>query len=201
MLTGAGSGNPLQYSCLENPMDRAAWWATVDGVGKSWTRLKELSHTHTIGSTVEPQYVLTLMLVLVFILLYHTWLQSHLKFFSHLIYLISLYTFLKWKWKSLSHVWLCNPMSYTVHGILQARILKWVAFPNPGIKLRFHALQGDSLPAEPQEKPGRHVWMWELDYKESWAPKNWCFWTVMLENTLESPLGCKKIQPVHPKGN
>ena len=106
MLTGAGSGNPLQYSCLENPMDRAAWWATVDGVGKSWTRLKELSHTHTIGSTVEPQYVLTLMLVLVFILLYHTWLQSHLKFFSHLIYLISLYTFLKWKWKSLSHVWL-----------------------------------------------------------------------------------------------
>ena len=43
-----------------------------------------------------------------------------------------------------------------------------------------------------------HVWMWELDYKESWALKNWCFWTVM---TLESPLDCKKIQPVHPKGN
>ena len=43
-----------------------------------------------------------------------------------------------------------------------------------------------------------HVWMWELDYKESWAPKNWCFWTV--EKTLESPLDCKEIQPVHPKG-
>ena len=42
--------------------------------------------------------------------------------------------------------------------------------------------------------------MWELDYKESWAPKNWCFWTVMLEKTLESPLDCKEIQPVHPKG-
>ena len=46
-----------------------------------------------------------------------------------------------------------------------------------------------------------HVWMWELDYKESWALKNWCFWTVMLEKTLESPLDCKEIQPVHPKGN
>ena len=43
--------------------------------------------------------------------------------------------------------------------------------------------------------------MWELDYKESWAPKNWCFWTVVLEKTLESPLDCKEIQPGHPKGN
>ena len=46
-----------------------------------------------------------------------------------------------------------------------------------------------------------HVWMWELDYKESWALKNWCFWTVALEETLESPLDCKEIQPIHPKGN
>ena len=46
-----------------------------------------------------------------------------------------------------------------------------------------------------------HVRMWELDYKESWASKNWCFWTVMLEKTLESPLDCKEIKPVHPKGN
>ena len=43
--------------------------------------------------------------------------------------------------------------------------------------------------------------MWELNYKESWVPKNWCFWTVVLEKTLESPLDCKEIQPVHPKGN
>ena len=46
-----------------------------------------------------------------------------------------------------------------------------------------------------------HVWMWELDYKESWVPMNWCFWTVVLEKTLESPLDCKEIKPVHPKGN
>ena len=43
--------------------------------------------------------------------------------------------------------------------------------------------------------------MWELDCKESWTPKNWCFWTVVLEKTLESPLDCKEVQPVHPKGN
>ena len=46
-----------------------------------------------------------------------------------------------------------------------------------------------------------HIWMWQLDSKESWVPKNWCFWTVVLEKTLESPLDCKEIQPVHPKGD
>ena len=45
------------------------------------------------------------------------------------------------------------------------------------------------------------VWMWELDCEESWAPKNWCFWTVVLEKTLESPLDCKETQPVHSKGD
>jgi len=47
---------------------------------------------------------------------------------------------------------------------------------------------------------GSHIWMWELVQKESWELKNWCFWTVVLEKTLESPLDCKEIQPVHPKG-
>ena len=46
-----------------------------------------------------------------------------------------------------------------------------------------------------------HVQMWELDYKESWVPKNWCFWTMVLEKTPQSPLDCKESQPVHPKGN
>ena len=48
---------------------------------------------------------------------------------------------------------------------------------------------------------GGHVWMWELDYKESWSLKNWCFWTVVLEKTLESPLDNKEIKPVNPEGN
>ena len=70
---------------------------------------------------------------------------------------------------------------------------------------------GGRVPEVPQSKPmqstqscgfsSSHVWIWELDYKESWAPKNCCFWTVVLEKTLESPLGCREIQPVHPKGN
>ena len=49
--------------------------------------------------------------------------------------------------------------------------------------------------------PSGHVWMWELDYKEGWALKNWCFRTVVLEKTLESPLDFKEVQPVHPKGD
>ena len=49
--------------------------------------------------------------------------------------------------------------------------------------------------------PVVHVWMWELDHKESWEPKNWCFWTVVLEKTLESPLDCKKIKSVNPERN
>ena len=49
--------------------------------------------------------------------------------------------------------------------------------------------------------PISHVWMWELDHKESWVPRNWCFWAVVLEKTLESPLVCKEIKPVHSKGD
>ena len=49
--------------------------------------------------------------------------------------------------------------------------------------------------------PHSHTWMWELDYKERWVPKNWCFWTVVLEKTLESTLDCKESQPIHPKGD
>ena len=49
--------------------------------------------------------------------------------------------------------------------------------------------------------PSSHIWMCELDYKEVWVPKNWCFWTVVLEKILESPLDCKEIKPVNPKGN
>ena len=50
-------------------------------------------------------------------------------------------------------------------------------------------------------QPSGHIWTWELDCEESWVPKNWCFWTVVLEKTLENPLDCKEIQPVHSKGD
>ena len=128
---------------------------------------------------------------------------------------------------------LCDPMDYRAHGILQARILEWVAFPfskgssQPRDQTQVSLIAGGfftswaTREAQPRQhiKKQRHyfanrgpssqgygfssghVWMWELDYKESWAQKNWCFWTVVLEKTLESPLDCKEIQPVHPKGN
>ena len=62
-------------------------------------------------------------------------------------------------------------------------------FPNKGPSSRSYGFSSS------------HVWMWELDHEEGWAPKNWCFWTVVLEKTLEKPLDCKEIKPVHLKGN
>ena len=69
------------------------------------------------------------------------------------------------------------------------------------IKKQRHYFANKCLSSQGYGFPSSHVWMWELDYKESWALKNWCFWTVLLEKTLESPLDCKEIQPVHPKGD
>ena len=114
-----GNGNPLQYSSLENPMDREAWQATVHGVAKSWTRLSLHAHIHTAAA------------------------KSHQ-----------------------SCPTLCDPIDgspadSSVPGILQARILEWVAIsfsvylPNPGIKPGSPALQGDSLPTEPPGKSFR----------------------------------------------
>ena len=65
----------------------------------------------------------------------------------------------------------------------------------------FAAVPGLNLSCQSYGFSSCHVWMWELDYKESWAPKNRCFQTVVLEKTLESPLDCKEIQPVHSKEN
>ena len=69
------------------------------------------------------------------------------------------------------------------------------------IKKQRHYFANKSLSTQGYGFSSGHVWMWELDYNESWVPKNWCFWTVVLGKTLESPLDCKEIQPVHPKGN
>ena len=87
------------------------------------------------------------------------------------------------------------------HEIERRLLLDRKAMTNLDIILEIRDI---SLPAKVHLVNGSsrsHVWMWELDYKQSWAPKNWCFWTVVLEKTIESPLDCKEIQPVHPKGN
>ena len=71
--------------------------------------------------------------------------------------------------------------------------------PREHIKKQRHYLANKGPSSQSYGFSSSHVWMWELDYKERWALKNWCFWTVVLEKTLESPLDCKEIQPVHSK--
>ena len=73
--------------------------------------------------------------------------------------------------------------------------------PRQHIKKQRHYFADKGLSSLSYDFSSSHVWMWELDYKESWAPNNWCFWTVVLEKTLDSPLDCKEIKPVNPKGN
>ena len=73
--------------------------------------------------------------------------------------------------------------------------------PRQHIKKQSHYFANKGPLSQSYGFSNSHVWMWELDYKESWLPKNWCFWTVVLEKTLVYPLDCKEIQPVYPKGN
>ena len=73
--------------------------------------------------------------------------------------------------------------------------------PRQHIKKQRHYFANKGPSSQNYGFSSSHVWMWKLNCKESWAPKNWCFWTVVLEKTLESPLDCKEIQPVHPKGD
>ena len=77
------------------------------------------------------------------------------------------------------------------------------SFDQPGqhIKKKRHHFANKGPSSQSYGFSSNFVWMWELDYKESWAPKNWCFWAVVLEKTLESPLDSKEIQPVYPKEN
>ena len=117
----------------------------------------------------------------------------------------------KWKWSCSVVLTLRDPMDCSlpgssVHGIFQARVLEWgaIAFSLTNLDSilksrditlpkKVHLVKATVFPV--------FMYGWELDYNESWAPKNWCFWTVVLEKTLESPLDCKEIHPVHPKGN
>ena len=73
--------------------------------------------------------------------------------------------------------------------------------PRQHIKKQSHYFAKKGLSSQGYGFPSSHVWIWELEGKESWGQKNWCFWTVVLEKSLESPLDCKEIQPVHPKGD
>ena len=73
--------------------------------------------------------------------------------------------------------------------------------PRQHIKKQRHYFANKGPSSQGYDFSSSHVWMWELYHKESWVPKNWCFWAIVLEKTLESPLDCKKIQSVDSKGN
>ena len=81
-----------------------------------------------------------------------------------------------------------------------ASIIRRSSWSNWPIKMRRHYFANKDPSIQSYGFSSHHVWMWELDYKQNWA-QNWCFWTVVLENTLDSPTDSKEIQPVHPKGN
>ena len=104
-----------------------------------------------------------------------------------------------------------NSMNCIAHGVTKSWI--WLSNfhslapgkksynkPRQHIKKQRHYFADKVLSSQSYGFSSSHVWMWELDYKDSWAMKNWCFWTVVLEKTLESPLDCKEIKPVNPKG-
>ena len=110
------------------------------------------------------------------------------------------------QWKQWQTLFLCTPKSLPM--VAAAMKLKDTCSleesydqPRQHIKKQRHYYVNKGPSSQSYGFTSSHVKMWELDYKESWAPNNWCFWTVLLEKTLESPLDCKEIQPVHPKGN
>ena len=88
-----------------------------------------------------------------------------------------------------------------IHEIKRCLLLEREAMAKLDSILKSRDISNKSLSSQSFVFSSSHVWMWELDHKEGWVPKNWCFWTVVLEKTLESPLDCNEIQPVNPKGN
>ena len=119
---------------------------------------------------------------------------------SHLITSLQIHeeiiaNFTSWAWKSLHMVTTATKLKYTCS--LEESYDK----PRQRIKKQRHYFADKGPSSQGYGFSSGHVWIWELDHKESWAQKNWCFWSVVLKKTLESPLDRKEIQPVHPKGD
>ena len=140
-----GNGTSLQYSCLENPMDRGAWKAAVHGVAEGRTRLSDFTFTFHFHALEKEM---------------------------------------------------------ATHSSVLAWRIPGMGEPGGLPSMGSHRVGDDwsDLAAAAAAAANLH-WMWELDHKESWAPKNWCFWTVVLKKILESPLDFKENKPVNPKGN
>ena len=111
----------------------------------------------------------------------------------------------KWKqWKTMFS-WAPKSLQMATAAMKLKRCLllrkKAMDKPRQCIKKKRHHFANKGLYSQSYGFSSNHVWMWELDYKGRWVAKNWCFWTMVLEKTLESPLDCKEIQPVHPRGD
>ena len=111
----------------------------------------------------------------------------------------------QWKqWQTLFFFWLQNHCTWWLQPWNLKTLAPWkksYETPRQHIKKQRHYFANKVPSNQSYGFSNSHVWMWELNCKESWALKNWCFWTVVVEKTLESPLDCKEIQPVHPKGD
>ena len=109
----------------------------------------------------------------------------------------------KWKqWQTL--FWWAPKSLHMVSAVLKLKdacsLQEKLWQPRQHIEKQRHYFANKSPSSQGYGFSSGHIWRWELDYREGWVQKNWCFWTVVLEKTLESPLDCKEIQPVHPKG-
>ena len=92
-----------------------------------------------------------------------------------------------------------SPLAHSVVQKTISRLLN--SYPRQHIKKQKYYFANKGLSSQGNSFSSSHVWMWDLDHKEHWVAKNWCFWTVVLEKNLESPLDSKEIKPVNPKGN
>ena len=110
------------------------------------------------------------------------------------------------QWKQWQTLYFCTPtaLQMVTAAIKLKTLVSWKKSyeqPRKHIKKQRDDFADKGPSSQRNSFSSGHVWMWELDYNECWAPNNWWFWTVVLEKTLESPLDSKESQPVHPKGN
>ena len=173
---GEGNGNPLQYSCLENSINRGAWEATVHRVSRV---RHDLGTKPTTTYSKMPRY----------------WgeLYKSISRWENSRNSVRLYF---WGGSKITADGDCS------HEIKRRLLLGRKVMTNlDSIKKQRHYFANKGPSSQGYVFCNSHVWMWELDCEESWAPKNWCFWTVVLEKILESPMDCKEIQPVHSEGD
>ena len=243
----------LQCSCLENSMGRGAWWATVNGAAKCWTRLRNRNGERILVTFRWQKFLRKNILWKAMFVFrysytsveslaeepmersYHLWdydwtplsenpahAEWHVSITGSLIglrYLVPQHPC----WQASPGVPKGAPPCVLGPGSGAESPLPWDTgcsqkdshpFPHhgapicrePGAKPFVDDLilvwdTDNGLSSQGCGFPSSHVWMWELDCEESWAPRNWCFWTVVLKKTLESPLDFKEMQPVHSKGD